>query len=50
MTLAPAPVTYIIRAANGSDLYKLEILDYYSTPEGTTGQTSARFRVRVAGL
>ena len=50
MTLAPAAITYLIRAANGSDLYKLEILDYYSTPDGQTGATSARYRVRIGGL
>jgi hypothetical protein len=47
--LTPADAVYITAAADGT-LYKLAILDYYSTPTGGHGSTAARFKLRVAPL
>ena len=40
---------YITAGADGT-LYKLAILDYYSTASGGHGDTAARFKLRVAPL
>jgi hypothetical protein len=47
--LTPADVVYVIAGADGA-LYKLAILDYYSTPAGDHGNVAARFKLRVAPL
>jgi hypothetical protein len=47
MKLTPTAGTWIVRGAKGA-LYKLEIQTYYSNPDGTTGATSARYKLRVA--
>jgi hypothetical protein len=48
--LSAAPdVVFITAAADGS-LYKVAIVDYYSTPTGTHGSVSGRYKVRVAAL
>jgi hypothetical protein len=47
--LTPADVVYITASADGT-LYKLAILDYYSTPTGGHGSTAARFKLRIAPL
>ena len=49
--LAPADAVYITAGADGS-LYKLAILDYYSTPTGTHGAAtlSGHYKLRVAPL
>ncbi len=49
--LAPADVVYITAGADGS-LYKLAILDYYSTPTGAHGAAtlSGHYKLRVAPL
>lgn len=48
--LSAAPdVVFITAAADGAH-YKVEILDYYSTPTGGRGTVSGRFKVRVAPL
>jgi hypothetical protein len=48
-TLTPKDGVYLVAGAGGA-LYKLQFLDYYANPDGTSGQTSARFRLRVAPL
>ncbi|HKY37391.1 MAG TPA: HmuY family protein [Polyangiaceae bacterium] len=47
--LAPADAVYLTQGADGT-LYKVAILDYYSTPTGTSGTTPGRYRLRVAPL
>jgi hypothetical protein len=48
--LSAAPdVVFITAAADGS-LYKVAILDYFSTPTGAHGSVSGRYKVRVAAL
>jgi len=47
--LSPADVVFITAAADGS-LYKVAILDYYSTPTGAHGSIAGRYQVRVAPL
>lgn len=48
--LSAAPdVVFITAAANGL-LYKVSVLDYYSTPTGAHGTTSGRYKVRTAPL
>jgi hypothetical protein len=47
--LTPADVVYIMAGADGT-LYKLAILDYYSSPSGAHGSTAAHFKLRVAPL
>jgi hypothetical protein len=47
--LTPADVVYITAGADGA-LYKLAILDYYSTPNGAHGSTAGHFKLRVAPL
>jgi hypothetical protein len=48
LTAAPN-VVYITAAADGS-LYKVAILDYYSTPTGAHGTTAGHYKVQVAPL
>jgi len=47
--LNAADVVYIVAGGNGL-LYKVAILDYYSTPSGAHGTTAARYKVRIAPL
>lgn len=48
--LSAAPdVVYVTAGADGT-LYKVELLDYYSTPTGTHGTVAGRYKVRVAPL
>lgn len=47
--LNAADVTYIAAGADGA-LYKVAILDYYGTPNGTSGSVAGRYLVRVAPL
>ena len=46
---AAPDVVFVTAAADGS-LYKVALLDYYSTPTGTHGTVSGRYKVRVAPL
>jgi HmuY protein len=46
---AAPDVVFITAAADGS-LYKVAILDYFSTPSGAHGTVSGRYKVRVAPL
>jgi hypothetical protein len=50
MTVSPAPGTWLVRSGDGARVHKIEILDYYATPDGGSGATSARYRVRVADI
>ena len=48
--LTPAPAPYVVRGGDGT-LYKLAILDYYSKPDGSTGQSDGgHYKLRVAAL
>jgi hypothetical protein len=46
---AAPDVVFVTAGADGS-LYKVELLDYYSTPSGAHGTVSGRYKVRVAPL
>jgi heme-binding HmuY-like protein len=48
--LSAAPNVVFITAAADGTLYKVAILDYYSTPAGAHGTVSGRYKVRVAPL
>ena len=50
-TLAPAPgVLYAVRGGDGK-LYKLQIVDYYSNADGTTGaRDGGNYKLRIAPL
>lgn len=51
MAVTPKPnTTYIVRAANGTTLYKLAIDSYYGLPDGGTGMASAHYLVKLAAL
>lgn len=47
--LAPADVVYLVQGAGGAR-YKLAILDYYANPDGSSGRTAGRYKLRVAAL
>jgi hypothetical protein len=47
--LGPADVVYLTQGADGT-LYKVAILDYYSTPTGASGNVAGRYRLRIAPL
>jgi len=47
--LSPHPGVFVVRGGDGA-LYKLQILDYYATPQGGTGMTGGRYRIDVAPL
>lgn len=47
--LSAADVVFITAGADGS-LYKVAIVDYYSTPAGAHGTVAGRYKVRVAPL
>ena len=48
--VTPRPVTtWLLRGATGK-LYKLEIDDYYSAPDGTKGMSGGHFKIRIAAL
>ena len=48
--LSAAPDVVFITAAADGRLYKVSVLDYYSTPAGTHGTVSGRYKVRTAPL
>lgn len=48
--VTPHPGVFIVRGAKGA-LYKIELINYYANPDGTTdGMVSARFLLRYASL
>jgi hypothetical protein len=47
--LSPADVVYLTQGADGTR-YKVAILDYYANPDGSSGRTAGRYKVRVAAL
>jgi hypothetical protein len=47
--LNAADVVYITASASGK-LYKVKILDYYSTPQGVTGGEPGHYKLRIAPL
>ena len=50
MQLTPKAVTYIVRGANGTSLYKIAIQTYYGLSDGGTGMTGANFVFKLAAL
>lgn len=50
MTVSPKDGVYVVRGADGTSFYKLEIVEYYANPDGSPGQTSGRYVLRVAPL
>lgn len=48
--LSAAPDVVFVTAAADGLLYKVSVLDYYSTPTGAHGTTSGRYKVRTAPL
>ena len=47
--LNPVDATFIVRGGLGA-LYKVHFEQYRGNPDGTAGETSARFLLRVAPL
>ncbi len=50
MYVSPKALVWVVRAADGATLYKLEILDYYALQDGGTGTLGAFYKIRVAPL
>jgi hypothetical protein len=48
--VTPHPGVFVVRAGKGGSLYKLEILTYYSNPDGTDGMAGGRFLVRYKAI
>ncbi len=48
-TLSAGPFVFLVRGAQGA-LYKVAILDYYSSPSGKQGSLAGRYKLRVAPL
>lgn len=48
--VSPHPGVFVLRAGKGSALYKLEILSYYTNPDGTEGMAGGRFLVRYKAI
>ncbi|NUP10387.1 MAG: hypothetical protein HOW73_30420 [Polyangiaceae bacterium] len=46
--VSPGGGTWLVRAGDGVKVFKLEILDYYSNPDGSSGTAGGRYRLRVA--
>jgi hypothetical protein len=49
MFVTPKAGVWIVRGGKGA-LYKLEIVDYYAKPDGSTGGASAHYKLRWAAL
>jgi hypothetical protein len=50
MKVVPGSGTWLIRSGDGTHIFKLEILDYYANPDGSSGMAGGRYRIRVADL
>lgn len=50
MTLTPNDGVFLLRSGDGQRYYKLEILNYYSQPDGSDGPVSARYALRFEEL
>jgi hypothetical protein len=48
-TLAPHAGTWIVKGGTGK-LFKVQVLSYYATPDGGTGQAGGRFTLKVGAL
>lgn len=48
--LSAAPDVVFLTAAADGALYKVAVLDYYSTPSGSHGSVSGRYKIRIAPL
>jgi hypothetical protein len=47
--VTPMTGTFLVKGGSGT-LYKLEILDFYATPDGGTGDAGGRYTMKVAAL
>lgn len=50
MQVTPKEGVWLVRGADGATIFKIELLSYYSNPDGTPGMSSGRFLMRVATL
>lgn len=50
MQVTPEEGVWLVRGADGTTVFKIELLSYYSNPDGTPGMSSGRFLMRVATL
>ncbi len=51
MTVAPKDGVYVLRGADGTSYFKVQIVDYYAEPDGTPGGlVSGRYVLRIATL
>ena len=50
MAVTPKDGVYVIRGGDGSSYFKLQILNYYTNPDGSTGMASGRYLLRIATL
>lgn len=51
MQVTPKAGVYVILGADGTSYFKLQLIDYYANPDGSTGgQTSGRYLLRVQAL
>ncbi len=48
--VTPGAGTWLVRSGDGTSVHKVEILDYYSNPDGTSGMAGGRYRIRVADV
>jgi hypothetical protein len=50
MKVLPAAGTWLIRSGDGASVFKLEIVDYYANPDGSSGMAGGRYLMRVADV
>lgn len=50
MHLTPKSIVFVVKAANGTSLYKLQISNYYAAADGGTGAASAFYSIQLAPL
>lgn len=48
--VTPHPGTWLVRGGNGTSVYKLQMLSYYSNPDGSPGMAGGRYLVRIGTL
>ena len=50
MVVTPKNGVFVVRGADGASYFKVQVLDYYSNPDGTKGQSSGRYLLKIASL
>jgi hypothetical protein len=50
MKVVPASGTWLVRSGDGAQVFKLEVLDYYANPDGSSGMAGGRYLVRVGDV